>query len=56
MLVLDLAGLSDVVDAALTNQRLLILLLAALVVLLPTRPVAGPYLESVRTGRPPRCG
>ncbi len=49
MLVLDFAGLSDVVDAALTNQRLLILLLAALVVLLPTHPVTGPYLESVRT-------
>lgn len=49
MLVLDFAGLSDVVNAALTNQRLLILLLAALVALLPTRPVTGPYLESVRT-------
>jgi len=49
MLILDLGGLTDVVDAALTNQRLLILLLAALIFLLPPRPVAGPYLESVRS-------
>ena len=49
MLILDSGGLTDVVDAALTNQRLLILLLAALIFLLPPRPVAGPYLESVRS-------
>ncbi|MCA1704358.1 MAG: MBOAT family protein, partial [Actinobacteria bacterium] len=37
------------VDAALTNQRLLVLLLAALVFVLPPRPVTGPYLEAVRS-------
>jgi alginate O-acetyltransferase complex protein AlgI len=49
MLIPDSGGLTDVVDAALTNQRLLILLLAALIFLLPPRPIAGPYLESVRS-------
>ncbi|MGH4020520.1 MAG: MBOAT family O-acyltransferase [Pseudonocardiaceae bacterium] len=49
MVIPDFRGLSDVVDAALTNQRLLILLFAAGVFLLPARPVAGPYLESVRS-------
>jgi alginate O-acetyltransferase complex protein AlgI len=49
MVILDPGGLTDVVDASLTNQRLAILLLAALVFLLPTRPVTGPYLESVRS-------
>ncbi|MGH8964907.1 MAG: MBOAT family O-acyltransferase, partial [Actinomycetes bacterium] len=49
MVILDLGGLTDVVDATLTNQRLAILLLAALVFLLPARPITGPYLESVRS-------
>ncbi|MGQ0776997.1 MAG: MBOAT family O-acyltransferase [Pseudonocardiales bacterium] len=49
MLIPDFGGLTDVVDASLTNQRTLILLLAALVFLLPARPVTGPYLESVRS-------
>ncbi|MCA1703909.1 MAG: MBOAT family protein, partial [Actinobacteria bacterium] len=49
MLIPDSGGLTDVVDAALTNQRLLILLLAALIFLLPPRSVTGPYLESVRS-------
>ncbi|MGH3980176.1 MAG: MBOAT family O-acyltransferase [Pseudonocardiaceae bacterium] len=49
MVIPDFRGLSEVVDAALTNQRLLILLFAAGVFLLPARPVAGPYLESVRS-------
>ncbi|MGH3941954.1 MAG: MBOAT family O-acyltransferase [Pseudonocardiaceae bacterium] len=49
MLIPDFGGLTDVVDASLTNQRTLILLLAALVFLLPPRPVTGPYLESVRS-------
>jgi alginate O-acetyltransferase complex protein AlgI len=48
MLVPDFHGLNDVVGAALTNQRLLILVVALLVVLLPAHPVSGPYLESVR--------
>ncbi|HEY8372575.1 MAG TPA: MBOAT family protein [Pseudonocardiaceae bacterium] len=49
MFVPDFGGLTDMVDTALTNQRLVLLLLASTVVLLPTEPVAGPYLESVRT-------
>lgn len=49
MVILDLGGLTDVVDATLTNQRLAILLLAALVFLLPARPITGPYLDSVRS-------
>jgi alginate O-acetyltransferase complex protein AlgI len=44
----DTRGLTDVVNAALTNQRLVILLAALLVVLLPTHPVTGPLLESSR--------
>ncbi len=49
MVILDPGGLTDAVDATLTNQRLAILLLAALVFLLPARPITGPYLESVRS-------
>ncbi|MGH3837999.1 MAG: MBOAT family O-acyltransferase, partial [Pseudonocardiaceae bacterium] len=49
MVILDLDGLTDVVAASLTNQRLAILLLAALVFLLPARPITGRYLESVRS-------
>ncbi|HEY3262570.1 MAG TPA: MBOAT family protein [Pseudonocardiaceae bacterium] len=49
LVVPDFDGLTDVVAAALTNQRLLILLIALLVVLLPPHPVTGPYLESVRS-------
>jgi alginate O-acetyltransferase complex protein AlgI len=45
----DGRGLTDVVGAALTHQRLVILLLALLVVFLPTSPVTGPFLESSRT-------
>ncbi|HEX5406033.1 MAG TPA: MBOAT family protein [Pseudonocardiaceae bacterium] len=48
MLVPDVHGLNDVVNAALTNQRLVILLVSLLVVLLPTSPVTGPLLESSR--------
>jgi alginate O-acetyltransferase complex protein AlgI len=49
MLLPDFAGLSDAVNAALTNQRLVILLLALLVFFLPASPVTGPLLESSRT-------
>jgi len=49
MLVPDFEGLGDVVGAALTSQRTLILLAGLLVVLLPAHPVTGPYLESVRS-------
>ncbi|HEX5116457.1 MAG TPA: MBOAT family protein [Pseudonocardiaceae bacterium] len=45
----DGRGLTGVVDAALTHQRLVILLVALLVVFLPTSPVTGPFLESSRT-------
>lgn len=45
----DTHGLTDVVHAALTHQRLVILLVALLVVLLPTHPVTGPLLESGRS-------
>ena len=45
----DLHGLTDVVGTALTNQRLVILLFALLVFLLPTHPITGPLLESSRS-------
>ncbi|MGH3948511.1 MAG: MBOAT family O-acyltransferase [Pseudonocardiaceae bacterium] len=51
MLLPDLTGLSDIVAATMTNQRLVILLAALAIVLLPARPVTGPLLESSR-GRP----
>jgi alginate O-acetyltransferase complex protein AlgI len=49
MLLPDFTGLTDVVSAALTNQRLVILLAALLVFLLPAHPVTGPLVESSRT-------
>ncbi|MFI5613514.1 MBOAT family O-acyltransferase [Amycolatopsis sp. NPDC051903] len=49
MLLPDFTGLGDVVSSALTNQRLLILILALAVFLLPAHPVTGPLLESSRT-------
>jgi alginate O-acetyltransferase complex protein AlgI len=49
MVILDLGGLTDVVNATLTNQRLVILLFAAVVFLLPARPITGAYLESVQS-------
>lgn len=49
LFVPDGRGLTELVNAALTNQRLVILLVALLVVLLPTHPVTGPMLESSRT-------
>jgi alginate O-acetyltransferase complex protein AlgI len=49
MLLPDFTGLTDVVDAALTNQRLVILLAALAILLLPAHPVTGPLLESSRT-------
>jgi alginate O-acetyltransferase complex protein AlgI len=48
MLVPDTRGLTDLVKAALTHQRLVVLLVSLLVVLLPTHPVTGPLLESSR--------
>ncbi|HEY0637226.1 MAG TPA: MBOAT family protein [Pseudonocardiaceae bacterium] len=49
MIIPNFGGVTDVVDAALTHQRALILLVALLIVLLPAHPVTGPYLESVRS-------
>jgi alginate O-acetyltransferase complex protein AlgI len=49
MMIPDLGGLTDVVEASLTHQRLTILLLAALVFLLPAQPITGRYLESARS-------
>ncbi|MCP2251885.1 alginate O-acetyltransferase complex protein AlgI [Prauserella aidingensis] len=45
----DFDGLTDVAASALTNQRLVLLLLAAGVFVLPATPVMGPLLESART-------
>jgi alginate O-acetyltransferase complex protein AlgI len=47
MVIPDLGGLTEVVNASLTHQRLVILLLAALVFLMPAQPITGRYLESV---------
>jgi alginate O-acetyltransferase complex protein AlgI len=49
MLLPDFHGLTDVVDAALTNQRLIILLAALVILTLPAHPVTGPLVESSRT-------
>jgi alginate O-acetyltransferase complex protein AlgI len=49
MLLPDFTGLTDVVDGALTNQRLVILLAALAILFLPAHPVTGPLLESSRT-------
>ncbi|MBQ0928009.1 MBOAT family O-acyltransferase [Saccharopolyspora endophytica] len=49
MLVPDLAGLTDIVSASVTHQRLVFLLVALIVVLLPAGSGTGPFLEAVRT-------
>ncbi|NIH78194.1 MBOAT family O-acyltransferase [Amycolatopsis viridis] len=49
MVVPDADGLTDVVDAALTNQRLVILIAALAIFALPALPVTGPLLEAART-------
>ncbi|GAB2743703.1 MBOAT family O-acyltransferase [Amycolatopsis magusensis] len=49
MLLPDFDGLTDVVASALTNQRLVLLLVAMVVVFLPAHPVTGPLLESSRS-------
>lgn len=49
MVIPDPGGLTDAVSASLTHQRLVILLLAGVVFLLPTRPITGRYLESMRS-------
>ncbi len=50
LLLPDFSGLSEAVSAATTNQRLVILVAALAIVVLPTSPVSGPYLESSRDG------
>ncbi len=49
MLLPDLTGLTDVVGEALTNQRLVILVLALSIAFFPAHPVTGPLLESSQT-------
>lgn len=49
MLLPDFTGLTAEVDSALSNQALITLLLALLIVFLPASPVTGPMLESSRT-------
>jgi alginate O-acetyltransferase complex protein AlgI len=49
MLLPDFTGLTDVVGEAFTNQRLVILLCALVIVFLPAHPVTGPLLESSRS-------
>ncbi|MDI2030724.1 MBOAT family protein [Saccharopolyspora sp. TS4A08] len=49
MLIPDLAGLTDIVAASVTHQRLFFLLIALIVVLLPAGSGTGPFLEAVRT-------
>ncbi|HEX6340838.1 MBOAT family protein [Umezawaea sp.] len=48
LLLPDFSGVSEAVSVATTNQRLLILVVALVIVVLPTSPVSGPYLESSR--------
>ncbi|WP_216213948.1 MBOAT family O-acyltransferase [Amycolatopsis aidingensis] len=49
MFLPDFEGLTDLVDASLTNQRLVILLAALTMFALPAHPVTGPLLESSRS-------
>jgi alginate O-acetyltransferase complex protein AlgI len=49
MLLPDFTGLGDVVEASLTNQRLVVLLAAMAIFFLPAHPVTGPLLESSRS-------
>ena len=49
MLLPDFTGLTDIVAEAFTNQRLVILLCALVIVFLPAHPVTGPLLESSRS-------
>jgi alginate O-acetyltransferase complex protein AlgI len=48
MLLPDFAGLTDVIESALTNQRLVILIAAMVIVFLPAHPT-GPLVESSRS-------
>ncbi|TQM81547.1 alginate O-acetyltransferase complex protein AlgI [Saccharothrix saharensis] len=44
----DFGGLTETVAAAATNQRIVLLVLALGIVVLPDHPVSGPYLEASR--------
>ncbi|MEU3272790.1 MBOAT family protein [Saccharomonospora sp. NPDC006951] len=48
MFLPDFGGLTDVIETAFTNQRLVILLAAMAIFFLPAHPVTGPLLESGR--------
>lgn len=49
MLLPDFTGLTEAVESAFTNQRLVILLAALGILVMPAHPVTGPLLESSRT-------
>jgi len=49
MLLPDFTGINDVVEATLTNQRIVLLLGAMAIFFLPAHPVTGPLLESSRS-------
>jgi alginate O-acetyltransferase complex protein AlgI len=49
LVVPDGQGLTEAVSSAATHQRVLILLVALVIVVLPNHPVTGPYLESARS-------
>ncbi|HEV7977465.1 MBOAT family protein [Amycolatopsis sp.] len=49
MLLPDFTGINDVVEATLTNQRIILLLGAMAIFFLPAHPVTGPLLESSRS-------
>jgi alginate O-acetyltransferase complex protein AlgI len=49
MFLPDLSGLTDVVSASVTNQRMLFLLVALAIMVLPANSGTGPFLESVRS-------
>lgn len=51
MLVPDLGGLTEVVAASMTNQRVLFLTIALAIVFVPANSGTGPFLESVRSRR-----
>ncbi|MDT7724044.1 MAG: alginate O-acetyltransferase complex protein AlgI [Actinomycetota bacterium] len=49
MVLPDFTGVNDVVEASLTNQRVVLLLGAMAIFFLPAHPVTGPLLESSRS-------
>ncbi|MFE9743867.1 MBOAT family O-acyltransferase [Saccharothrix saharensis] len=48
LLLPDFSGLTETVAAAATNQRIVLLVLALTIVVMPNHPVSGPYLEASR--------